>query len=216
MARARISGIEATSSDIADGSVSLDFGAGLASDAAGAGNGDVDANGEHFDPDRHAGRDKRNADGSWTRKRGRRAGTGSGSASGRAKAAPAVNTIEQSLIGIHALLAAMTKTPELALDSDESKPLAVAVSEVAKHYDIPGLDAKTVAWMGLIMVAGKIYVPRVMLVQQRLEREKQERKPSNVVKLVEPEQPKPVKQPKSKQPPQQEIDPLNPPLGYPV
>lgn len=212
MARVRTNGIEATSDDIASASVGLDFSFNADADA-GTGTGDVDSNGEHFDPERHSGRDKRNADGSWTRKRGRRAGTGGASARQSKQAAPSVNVIEQSLVGIHALLAVSTKTPELALEPDESKPLAQAVAEVAKHYDIPGLDAKTVAWMGLIMVAGKIYVPRAVLISQRLEQERKEKKPSNVVKLVEPDKPRKEKK-RQEQP--VELDPLNPPLGYPV
>ncbi len=85
------------------------------------------------------------------------------------------------------------------LEPDESKPLAQAVSELAKHYDIPGLDAKAMAWAGLIMVAGKVYVPRAVLIKQRIDENKKSRKPNNVVPIREAQQP-------------QEIDPLNPPL----
>lgn len=69
------------------------------------------------------------------------------------------------------MTAAFTQTPELALEADESKPLAEAVAELAKHYDIPGLDAKAMAWVGLVMVAGKIYVPRAILIKARLDEE---------------------------------------------
>jgi hypothetical protein len=109
----------------------------------------------------------------------------------------------------------MTKTPELVLDADESRPLAMAVCEVAKHYDIPGLDEKTTAWVGLIMVCGKIYVPRAVMAKQRIEQERKERKPSNVLTVVPKQENKPSKPPKKAQE-QREIDPLAPPLGFPV
>ena len=137
-----------------------------------------------FDPDVHVGRDKRNADGSYTRKRGRRAGSGGGRVAAAKKNPSSVNTIETALVGIHLLLAAATKADELVLEPDESKPLAEAIAELTKHYDIPGLDAKAMAWVGLIMVAGKVYVPRAMLIKARLDEEaeiKTPPKPSIVV-----------------------------------
>lgn len=144
------------------GSVGLDFGGS-----------DAGSSGDDFDASIHVGRDKRNADGSYTKKRGRKSGSGGYTNSGHKPktGSPSVNSIETSLIGIHAMMAAFTNTPELMLDADESKPLAQAVAEVAKHYDIPGLDAVVVAWVGLIMVCGKTYVPRAILINKRMKEE---------------------------------------------
>lgn len=151
------------------GSVGFDFG------------GDIGGSigGDDFDPSIHVGRDKRNANGSYTRKRGRKSGGYSATRSESKKNSHSVNAIESALVGIHAMVAAFTKTPEMVLESDESKPLAIAVADVAKHYDIPGVDAVVVAWVGLIMVAGKVYVPRYLLVKHRLDQEaKQNRRPA--------------------------------------
>lgn len=214
MARERDFGTAPTNEQLATASIGFDFGADDSGDDAGTG--DVDSSGERFDPERHVGRDQRKPDGTFKRKRGRRAGTGGGSTGREKKTATSVSAIEQSLIGIHALLAAATRTPELVLEADESKPLAVAVAELAKHYDLPGLDAKTTAWVGLIMVCGQVYVPRAVMIKQRLDAEAKERKPSNVVQLPkqEPQKQRQTKQSSKQQP--QEIDPLSPPLGFPV
>jgi len=131
-----------------------------------------------FDPERHLGPDKLNADGSYRRKRAKR-GTGGTARVGRKTSgsrSPSVNAIENALVGIHSMLALATKTPELALEDDESKPLAQAVAEVAKHYDIPAISDVAIAWAGLIMVCGKTYGPRYVLVTQRLKEERAEKK----------------------------------------
>jgi hypothetical protein len=83
------------------------------------------------------------------------------------------------------MAAAFTKTPELILDDDESKPLAGAVAELAKHYDIPGLDAKAMAWVGLIMVSSRIYAPRFIMISGRLKTEAMERRKSKPTLAVD-------------------------------
>lgn len=167
-----------------DGSELFGLGSG---DAFGSVDPNAGRDGDDFDPAIHVGRDKRNADGSYRRKRGKR---GSGSNGGRAKSAKSSKTsvegIERALVGIHGMIAAFVKAPELALEKDESKPYAEAVAEVAKHYDIPEVADVTMAWIGLAMVMGTIYGPRYILIQQRLRGERAKpvnAKPEKVVNL---------------------------------
>jgi hypothetical protein len=156
------------SGDNNGGSGSFDFGidpAGSVGSAGGTGDGDDFT----FDPERHVGPDKRNADGSYRRKRGRRAGSTNrqGPRKASSKTSVNVNAVETALVGIHMVLATALNTPEIALEKDESKPLATAVAEVAKHYDFPEVAEKTLAWVSLAMVAGPMYMAKAMLVRER-------------------------------------------------
>jgi hypothetical protein len=124
-----------------------------------------------FDPERHIGLDRTNADGSYRRKRKSGGGTRSSPKASRkatSKTSVNVNAVETALKGIHIGLAALTSIPEIALDADESKPLAIAVAEVAKHYDIPDVADKTLAWFSLAMVAGPMYMAKAMLARERM------------------------------------------------
>lgn len=193
MARPRASDIEGREQPTESGGGSVDpIAAALgAIDPSGDVGGSLsDTSGDDFtyDPERHLGPDRTNADGSYRRKR--RRGDGGTARVGRksktSKSAPSVNAIESALTGIHALAAVALKTPELALDESESRPLAEAVAEVSKHYDIPGLSDKAIAWVGLVIVAGKLYAPRYVLVSQRLKAESAERRgPATVTHLKE-------------------------------
>lgn len=134
------------------------------------GDGPTDATGQRFDSNRHIGPDKFNRDGSFSRKRGRRGTGGSGQKSNKTSAKTSVAGIETVLVGIHAMMGAAL-APELALEADESKPYAEAVVEVAKHYDVPVIADKTLAWCALLLVMGRIYGPRYVLIRQRLREE---------------------------------------------
>jgi len=77
--------------------------------------------------------------------------------------------IEKSLVGIHAIVAAISKNEMWELTEDEAKNLAKALGKVQELYGIH-LDPKTEAWIEVIGVAGAIYGPRVtvmMLMQGR-------------------------------------------------
>lgn len=150
------------------------------------GGGNRSGSGDDFDPAIHVGRDKRNADGSYTRKRGRRANTSSGTSERKARGSAGVKAIQNSLEGIHAIIAAATGFEDIRLSADESEPLAGAIAEVSKHYNIPVVDPKYMAIAGLIFVAGKVYGPKAMLVKMELQERKEKRlanKESNVVTL---------------------------------
>lgn len=148
------------------GAVELSFDGGSGSDGGGSG---------EFDPAIHVGRDKLNADGSYRRKRGRRAGS-TNSASGsktRADLKASVDSLSNVLMIVHAGLAATLKTPEIALDEAESKALAGGVTNVLEQFDIRP-DPKVEAVVGLIVAASSIYGPKVYLYRERKKAERAE------------------------------------------
>lgn len=121
-----------------------------------------------FDADRHIGRDRLNADGTYRRKRARR-GSGGGSPRAASKAVPpSVGAIEGILYSIHAMLAVGLQAPELALSEPEAHTLAKAVAEVQAHYPNSIFSPAVAAWVSLGMVAGSVYIPRVINIRARL------------------------------------------------
>ena len=164
------SGNDTRSADVGDAFGSIEPG--------NPGSGIRDATGTEFDPAQHIGADRFNRDGSFKRKRGRKSGKPNTASVGKRKNSPgaaSVASITNALEGIHLTLAFAFKTPEIALEDDESKPLAEAIAEVAKHYDIPVIAPETVAWISLAVTAGRIYGPKAMLIRERIRAEKAQR-----------------------------------------
>lgn len=95
------------------------------------------------------------------RKPGSRNSTGTGTGK-KSQAALDINGVEKVLFSMHMMLASAVKAPELAISTEEAKMLSTAVGEVSKHYNF-GIDEKTQAWVNLVMVAGGIYVPRIIM-----------------------------------------------------
>jgi len=87
-----------------------------------------------------------------------------------------LSTLNALLFSVHGLLAAVSKTPELALDEEESKRLANATAKVMELYNIE-VSKKALAWSHFAMTAGSIYAPRVLAIQIRSKTEKQKRQP---------------------------------------
>lgn len=139
--------------------------------------GDVDGTGQRFDPAIHSGRDKRNADGSYRRKRGRKSGSG-GSATGKASSSgdikAAAEMLSQTLMLLHVGIASSTRCPEMVLDKGESDMLAKATVNVMEQFDITP-DPKVQAMAGLIIAAGTVYGPRVYLIRDRVKQEAKQR-----------------------------------------
>lgn len=77
-------------------------------------------------------------------------------------------------LGLHALLAQRTQTPELELTEEEAKGFMTAVQNVARHYSVQttqkGLDIA--AMFGIV---GTMYGPRIMAIRFRKAREDAER-----------------------------------------
>lgn len=63
------------------------------------------------------------------------------------------------------MLAALTKTQELALDKEEANRLAEGISNVSRHYDIAATQ-KSMDWANLIMVCGMIYGTRIFAIRE--------------------------------------------------
>lgn len=57
----------------------------------------------------------------------------------------------------------MFKNEAWSLDDSESKKLADAASKVLRHHDTPAFSAYAMDWVGLLMVAGNIYAPRIAM-----------------------------------------------------
>lgn len=132
-----------------------------------------------FDPAVHIGRDKLNSDGSFRKKRGRKAGSGgSNSSSGtrtKAQNTASVEGLTRILAILHVGLAAATKTPEMVLEDSEAENLAKATATVLTEFDIRP-DPKVEAVIGLVTAAGLIYGPRIYLITERKKLEAEERR----------------------------------------
>lgn len=135
-----------------------------------------------FDPAIHLGRDKRNADGSYTRKRGRR-GNGAGGGSGtRASASggdlkSAVSALTETLKVVHLGIANLTAFPEFALNDTEAGALSASVVNVMQAFDIRP-DPRAQAVVGLMMTSAMIYGPRFYVLKNR---ERTKKSDGNVV-----------------------------------
>lgn len=134
------------------------------------GSGSGDGGGEQFDPAIHVGPDKRNADGRFTRKRGRRANNSANSGNKKAQVSSSIDALTRALLIVHLGIASATKTPEMALDEEEGKLLAEATANVLAEFDIRP-DPKLQAVIGLITAAGVVYGPRVVMIRARWKEE---------------------------------------------
>lgn len=105
------------------------------------------------------------------RKRGRPPGSKS-RRSGETQDKIDLSGLESILLSIHTMLHAMTQAPEWALEPAEAKSLADATSRVARHYEIAGLDQKTVDWGNLFVALGSVYGSRVFAFRLRKQGER--------------------------------------------
>lgn len=64
------------------------------------------------------------------------------------------------------MAAAFFKNAALALDDKEAHELAVAASNVARHYDVQ-VAQKTLDWINLASVAGMVYGSRLMILRMQ-------------------------------------------------
>ena len=146
----------------------------LGGNSGGSGDGDsgeLGGDDSIFDPERHVGPDKRNADGSYRRKRKRKSGNSPAPRSKtKADHQASLEGLTRILSIIHIGIATATKTPEMALDDDEAKNLAAATATVLQEFDIRP-DPKIEAVVALVTAAGMIYGPRVYLITDRKKKE---------------------------------------------
>jgi hypothetical protein len=66
------------------------------------------------------------------------------------------------------MAAAAMKAPELKMGEKEAALLSERACKVAAHYNFAPSE-KVQDWCALIMVAGQIYYPRVIMIKARLE-----------------------------------------------
>lgn len=113
-----------------------------------------------------------------------------------------INGVEKILFSIHAVAAAITKTPELELDESESKKLAKSIEGVTDQYKLT-LDPKVAAYIDLVSTVGMIYGPRAVsiYVRRKAERAKlvQQNNTGNVTP-IRPEHVQPAPQQQRQQP----------------
>lgn len=69
-------------------------------------------------------------------------------------------------VGIHALLAERTETPELVISEEEGKDFMAAVQNVMRHYSVETTQ-KTLDIVALIGTASGMYVPRMAAIGMR-------------------------------------------------
>jgi len=136
---------------------------------SGSGGSSGDVGGDIFDPELHIGPDKRNADGSYRRKRKPRSSGNSATPRSRSKAdnSASVDSLARMLGYLHMGIAGATKSPELVLTDDESKALAAATANVMSEFDIRP-SPKAEAIVGLVITAGGIYGPRAYFIRERI------------------------------------------------
>ena len=82
-----------------------------------------------------------------------------------------LRAVEAMLVSIHAMIAASTQMPEIAIDASESHIVAEAVANVADQYKIK-LDGKTGAIAVLIYSLGIVYGPRAVAIAIRMRNER--------------------------------------------
>lgn len=121
------------------------------------------------------------------KRRGRPRGSGSKGPAPRVSArstALGVDGTSEILLGIHFMLAKMTKVEELELDETEARKLSVAITRVSALYNYVPAE-KTIAWVALVTAAGQVYGPRIAAVKMRIDMNKKPApaKPSNVVPI---------------------------------
>lgn len=114
-----------------------------------------------------------NADGSPTKRRGRKPGSGGGrsSSTGKTQAPANLDGLSSMVFAGHLFLAAASSSPEFMLSEDESNKFAKAMLNVQSHYDF-FISEKAQAWVNLGAVAGGLYIPRVIAIRKRKKTEK--------------------------------------------
>lgn len=78
-----------------------------------------------------------------------------------------ISTLGRQIVGIHAMVASITKIDEANLHEQEGMMMAQALVNMADQYDLE-LDGKTGAALQLFATAAMIYAPRVIHFKNRM------------------------------------------------
>lgn len=137
-----------------------------------------DTAGTQFDPTIHSSPDARNGDGTFRRKRGRKAGGNNSKSRSQIHSDIKETAIffTQGLMLFHTSISVMTKTPELELEEEEAKAVAESTLTLAAMYDLTP-DPKLQAMMNLAIILGTTYGTRFIAIRARKAQEKKEEKP---------------------------------------
>lgn len=88
--------------------------------------------------------------------------------------------LAKQLEGIHLMVASITKLNELCISDTESMMLAQSLQTMSAEYNL-SLDGKTGATIQLVATCAMIYVPRVIVINNKIKQAQHNR---NVVSLV--------------------------------
>lgn len=69
-----------------------------------------------------------------------------------------------------AILAGISKCPELDLDAEEAKQVAAAYANVARHYNFY-VNEKAADWYNLLTVAGAVFGSKIIAIRMRKKQE---------------------------------------------
>lgn len=99
--------------------------------------------------------------------------------------------VEAMLMGIHLMLAQITRVPELMLDQKEANLLASAAVDLSKHYPAMAqiMDSKTMDHVQFVSILAGVYGSRITAFNMRKAAEqkaKAENRPTNVVDMTQP------------------------------
>ena len=73
--------------------------------------------------------------------------------------------IAKNLFGIHSILAGASGNPIWALERTEADEIGKAVTNVTRHYDVPGMSQQTVDWFMLLQALGTVYGTRLFAIR---------------------------------------------------
>ena len=79
---------------------------------------------------------------------------------------PNVDNLARQIQGLHFIAVKMSGFQELAIDEKEAVMLAESIVNVAREYDL-SMSGKTGAMIQLIGVSAMVYLPRLILINER-------------------------------------------------
>lgn len=109
-----------------------------------------------------------NKDGSPTRRRGRKSGSGTGSRKTSSKDVHLAEVIASSIVTVSALASKHFEAPEWDFDKDEADAIGKAAQTVTELYADVKLPAEVIAWGNLAMVLAGAVGPRLYMTTERL------------------------------------------------
>lgn len=98
----------------------------------------------------------------------------------KARVAQDTEELGSQLVGLHKLAALMTGLPELEISSIEGQMLAGGINAVCQEYGL-SLGGKTGAAIQLIGALGIVYMPRLVVIQKRMQAEHQKAEENRTV-----------------------------------